>query len=100
MEMSARWTRGVDPVSTGAWVLHHPAASLWVLTEAFEQAQGAYQLAQEKVLAYKDAEKGAEGPAAVMAAKGATAKAELEAMKAEINYRVAHAKLTAAMGRE
>ena len=38
-----------------------------------------------------DAEKGAADPTAVMAEKGATAKAEMVRMKAEITYRVTHA---------
>jgi hypothetical protein len=45
------------------------------------------------VQARKDAEKAASAPAAMMGAKAATAKAELELMKAEIAYRVAHAQL-------
>jgi hypothetical protein len=65
---------------------------------AFEQASEAYQLAGEMVRARKDAEKSAETPAAVVEAKQATAKAELELMKAEIAYRVAHAQLLAAIG--
>jgi outer membrane protein TolC len=58
----------------------------------FEQAREAYKLAEEMVQARKDAEKGAAG-AAAMQAKAETSKAELEAMKAEIAYRVAHAQL-------
>jgi outer membrane protein TolC len=58
----------------------------------FEQTREAYQLAGEMVQARKDAEKNAAG-AAMLQAKGDTAKAELEAMKAEIAYRVAHAQL-------
>ena len=46
------------------------------------------------VQARKDAQKAAAGPAAVQAAADA-AKAELEYMKAEITYRVAHAQLAA-----
>jgi outer membrane protein TolC len=60
----------------------------------FEQAREAYRLAGELVQAHKDAEKGATGQAA-MQAKADTTKAELEAMKAEIAYRVAHAQLAA-----
>ena len=45
----------------------------------------------------KDAEKGAGGKAAVQA-KAETARAELEAMKAEIAYRVAHAQLEGILG--
>jgi outer membrane protein len=65
---------------------------------AFQQALSAYRLAEEMVQAYQDAEKSANGPAAMMAAKGATAKAELEYMKAEITYRVAHAQMASAIG--
>jgi outer membrane protein len=61
---------------------------------SFEQAREAYKLAGELVQARKDAERAATGPAA-MQAKADTAKAELEAMKAEIAYRVAHAQLAA-----
>jgi hypothetical protein len=39
------------------------------------------------------------GPAAIFAAKSATSQAELEAMKSEITYRVAHARLTAAISK-
>ena len=49
------------------------------------------------VQARKDAEKNATGAAALQA-KGDTARAELEAMKAEIGYRVAHAQLAALVG--
>jgi outer membrane protein TolC len=61
---------------------------------AYEQAREAYRLAGEMVEARKDAEKGLAGPAA-MQAKADTSKAELESMKAEIAYRVAHAQLAA-----
>src|SRR5262249_39607010 len=67
---------------------------------SFEQSREAFQLAGEMVQARKDAEKKATDPAALVAAKGATAKAELEYMKAEIAYRVAHAQLAGALGRE
>jgi outer membrane protein TolC len=60
----------------------------------FDQAREAYRLAGELVQARKDAEKGATGAAALQA-KADEAKAELEAMKAEIGYRVAHAQLAA-----
>jgi hypothetical protein len=66
----------------------------------FAQSLEAYQLAGEMVQARKAAEKGAADLTAAAVAKGATAKAELEYMKAEIDYRVAHAKLTAAICRE
>jgi outer membrane protein TolC len=60
---------------------------------SYEQAREAFGLGQEMVQARKEAEKGATTPAAMLAAKAATAKAELELMKAEIAYRVAHAQL-------
>jgi outer membrane protein TolC len=63
--------------------------------DSFDQTREAYRLAGEMVQARRDAEKGAADPAAVLAAKGETAKAELESMKAEIAYRVAHAQLAA-----
>jgi outer membrane protein TolC len=66
---------------------------------SFTQAREALKLAGEMVQARKEAEKAAEG-AAALEAKGETAKAELEYMKAEITYRVAHAQLMAAIGRE
>jgi outer membrane protein TolC len=67
---------------------------------AFEQAREAYQLAREMVVARRELEKSAQGPAAILQAKGDTSKAELEVMKAEIAYRVAHAQLSALIGRE
>jgi outer membrane protein TolC len=64
---------------------------------AFEQARETYRLAGEMVQARKDAERAASG-AAVLQAKAETAKAELEQLKADIAYRVAHARLAAALG--
>jgi outer membrane protein TolC len=61
---------------------------------SFEQAREAYQLAGAMVQARKDVEKAAFGPAAIQA-KADTARAELDYMKAEISYRVAHAQLMA-----
>jgi outer membrane protein TolC len=66
---------------------------------AFAQAREAYKLAGEMVQARQAAEKEATGLEALQA-KGDTAKAELEAMKAEITYRVAHAQLAAAINWE
>jgi outer membrane protein TolC len=66
----------------------------WKAYLTFEQAREANRLAAEMVKARQDAEKGATGAAALQA-KADTAKAELEAMKAEITYRVAHAQLAA-----
>jgi outer membrane protein TolC len=65
----------------------------------YEQSRAEYRLAGEMVQARKDAEKAASGRAAVQA-KADTAKAELEYMKAEIAYRVAHAQLTGLIGGE
>jgi outer membrane protein TolC len=67
---------------------------------AFEQAQEAYQLDQQMVQARKEAEKKATDPGTAMTAKAATSKAELEAMQAEIAYRVAHAQLMQTLGEE
>jgi outer membrane protein TolC len=64
----------------------------WKAYLTFEQAREANRLAGEMVQARKEAEKTAAGAAALQA-KADTAKAELEAMKAEIAYRVAHAQL-------
>src|SRR5262249_13333032 len=66
----------------------------------FEQAREAHRLAGDMVQACKDAEKGARTLETVKATKTATAKAELELMKAEIAYRVAHAKLAGLLGKE
>jgi outer membrane protein TolC len=66
----------------------------WKAYNAFEQAREANRLAGEMVQARKEAEKGATGAAALQA-KAETSKAELEAMKAEIAYRVAYAQLAA-----
>jgi outer membrane protein TolC len=63
---------------------------------SYAQAREAFKLAGEMVQARKEAEKAAEG-AAAFEAKGDTAKAELELMKVEIAYRVAHAQLAAAV---
>jgi hypothetical protein len=61
-------------------------------SSAFVRARQASPLAGEMVLARKDAEKSSPG-AALLKAKGDTAKAELDALKAEIAYRVAQAQL-------
>lgn len=64
----------------------------------FEQADEALGLAREMVDARRDAEGAAKLPAEIPAAKAATAKAELELLHAEANYRVAHAKLMGMIG--
>jgi outer membrane protein TolC len=61
---------------------------------AYEQAREGLRLAGEMVQARKDAEKEAKGKASLQA-KADTSKAELEAMKADIAYRIAHAQLAA-----
>ncbi len=66
----------------------------WKAYNAFEQAREANRLAAEMVQARKDAENPAAGAAALQA-KAETSKAEPEAMKVEIAYRVAHAQLAA-----
>jgi outer membrane protein TolC len=71
----------------------------WKAYNAFEQAREANRLAGELVQARKAAEKAATGAAALQA-KADTSKAELEAMKAEIAYRVAHAQLAALICQE
>jgi outer membrane protein TolC len=71
----------------------------WKAYNAFEQAREANRLAGEMVQARQEAEKAATG-AALVQAKADTAKAELEAMKAEIAYRVAHAQLAALVCQE
>jgi outer membrane protein TolC len=63
----------------------------------FEQANEAYRLGGEMVKARKEVEREAKGEAALQA-KADTSKAELEQMKAEIAYRIAHAKLATAIG--
>jgi outer membrane protein TolC len=65
---------------------------------SFEQAREALKLAGEMVLARQEAEKAAAGAAAFQA-KAETSKAQLEEMKAEIAYRVAHAQLAGLINR-
>jgi outer membrane protein TolC len=65
---------------------------------SFEQANEALALANEMVGARRDAEGAAKVPPDLMAARAATAKAELEQLHAEASYRVAHAKLLEVMG--
>jgi outer membrane protein len=66
--------------------------------QACEQAAGDLDIAQETVSVHHDAEGEAKDPAAVMSAKAATAKSQLDLMQAQLNYRLAHAKLSAAIG--
>lgn len=65
---------------------------------SYQQAQQAYGLANDMVRARNDAESQVKDPAKLQEAKAATAKAELEALQAEIAYRIAHARLAAAIG--
>jgi outer membrane protein TolC len=65
----------------------------------YEETREEYRLASEMASARREAEKIASAPA-VTQAKADTTKAELEQMKAEITYRVAHAQLMGAIGGE
>jgi hypothetical protein len=65
---------------------------------SFEQALESARLAEQMVHACSDAERGVAAPEAILAAKSATAKAQLELMKADISYRVAHAQLMRVIG--
>jgi outer membrane protein TolC len=63
----------------------------------YAQAEEALKLAKEMVDARKEVEKAAAGAAALQARNDA-AKAQLDEMKAEITYRIAHAKLATTIG--
>jgi outer membrane protein TolC len=65
---------------------------------AFKQAEQDLQIANEVVKARQEAEQEAKDQPAMVAAKAATAKALLDQMQAELTYRLAHAKLLAAIG--
>ncbi len=65
---------------------------------AYRQAEETLQIASDTVTARQAAEKGLMDPMALMTAKGATAKAQLDQLQAAVNYRVAHAKLLEAIG--
>ncbi len=67
---------------------------------AFKQAEGELQIANEMVAAHQEGEKEAKDFAAVLTAKSATAKSQLEQMKAELTYRLAQIKLLAAIGQQ
>jgi outer membrane protein TolC len=62
-----------------------------------KEAEGDLQIAGEVVKARKDAEKQAQDMQNVLTTKSETAKAQLDLMKAEVTYRIAHAKLMAAI---
>jgi outer membrane protein TolC len=65
---------------------------------ALDKARQDLEIAQEVVEAYRELEAGAADMAAIAAAKGETFKAELELMKADLTYRLAHAKLSGMIG--
>ncbi|ODT98153.1 MAG: hypothetical protein ABS79_06375 [Planctomycetes bacterium SCN 63-9] len=65
---------------------------------AYEQAHEALDLANEMIDARVALEKSTKEPAEVLNAKAATAKAELEQLHADANYRVNHAKLLQVIG--
>jgi outer membrane protein TolC len=67
---------------------------------AYEQAREAFGLAGEMVQARQEFEKTVSSAAAGAQAKADTVKAQLEQMKAEIDYRVAHAKLAGLIGKD
>jgi outer membrane protein TolC len=66
--------------------------------DEYEQTRESYRLAGEMVQVRQAAEKQATEPQNALQAKGDTAKAQLEYMKAEIAYRVANAKLAGLIG--
>jgi hypothetical protein len=66
----------------------------------YEQTREAYRQAEEMVKARKAAEKDATDAQNILATKTETSKAELNAMKAEIAYRVAYAQLAALICKE
>jgi outer membrane protein TolC len=65
---------------------------------AYRQAEQNLEIATETAKANQELEAQAQDPATRMAAQAATAKAALEQMQAELAYRLAHAKLLAAIG--
>lgn len=67
--------------------------------QAYEQAKEELEIAHEVFAARQDAAADAKTPVEVMTAQSAAAKSGLELMQAELNYRLSHAKLNAAIGR-
>ena len=65
---------------------------------AFKQSEEELRIANDVVKVRQEAEQEAKDPATALTAAAATAKAHLEQMQAEVNYRLAHAKLLAAIG--
>jgi outer membrane protein TolC len=66
----------------------------------YQQAHQAFGLAEDMVRARKDSENRQQATADLASAKAATAKSELELIQAEIAYRIAHARLKAAIGQQ
>lgn len=67
---------------------------------AYKQAEQDFEIAKEVAAVREDAEKGIKALPDLLTAKAATAKAQLAEMQAELNYRLAHAKLLAAIGQQ
>lgn len=65
----------------------------------YEQARQALALANDNVKAHLEVEQTIQNLAALAAAKAETAKAELAVIQAELDYRLAHAKLANAIGK-
>jgi outer membrane protein TolC len=67
---------------------------------AFREAESQLEIANEVVAAHQEAEKEAKDLAAALAAKSATAKSQLDLMKADLTYRLAQIKLFAAINHQ
>jgi outer membrane protein TolC len=65
---------------------------------AYRQAEELLQIASETAKARQEAEKGIADVPTLMAAKSATAKAQLDQLQAAVNHRLAHAKLLETIG--
>jgi outer membrane protein len=65
---------------------------------AYKQAEEALAIAKETLEVRAEAAKAAQGMPAIMAAQAAAAKAQLDLLQAEVDYKIAHAKLAAAVG--
>jgi outer membrane protein TolC len=65
---------------------------------AYKQAEEALAIAKETLEVRAESVKAAKEAPAVMAAQAAAAKAQLDLLQAEVDYKVAHAKLQAAVG--
>jgi outer membrane protein TolC len=65
---------------------------------AYKQAEQELQIARETVQVQEEAEQGLQEPAAVLQAKAATAKAQLDLLQADLTYRLAQIKLLAVVG--